>query len=144
MPKSSTTLCRYAGCLFMESPYKMITKASYSFINFLAGITLAILIKSNFKENTIQTRRLNKTMLYILMTTTIIELIPFIGGQVFNTITGTQLIQYIGPYGNTLFMTNISILSTIYYKALSRTFNNNKIQNAFLISSHQKVLNISK
>uniref|UniRef100_A0AC34GB52 Uncharacterized protein n=1 Tax=Panagrolaimus sp. ES5 TaxID=591445 RepID=A0AC34GB52_9BILA len=56
----------------------------------------------------------------MVLCTTFIELIPFIGTQVLFMLTGILLQQYIGSYAFTASTINITLSAGIYYNAFKK------------------------
>ena len=83
-PTVTTTECLYFGCLLKlnSSPITLI-KIVLIILNFVAAICLAALIKIKFSASNQNIKRMNKTVLHMVLCTTIVELIPFAIAQAF-------------------------------------------------------------
>uniref|UniRef100_A0A914QMH4 Uncharacterized protein n=1 Tax=Panagrolaimus davidi TaxID=227884 RepID=A0A914QMH4_9BILA len=141
IPTTSKTACQFFSCVAGASnKYIFAARIGFNIINIIFALILAFLIKKTI-INSKSAAQMNKTVFILLISTTFIELIPFLSAQIFVLVTGEQLFQLIGPFSTTAIVFNISLSVAIYYKTFKKLAKDNssvKFVTTAAITTHHK------
>ena len=80
IPESGPTTCTAFAC-FIITFYPTYTKFGFALINSVAGVTLYFLTRFTLNDESVKNRRITKTILIIIASTTFFELFPQLFGS---------------------------------------------------------------
>uniref|UniRef100_A0A914P7Y1 Uncharacterized protein n=1 Tax=Panagrolaimus davidi TaxID=227884 RepID=A0A914P7Y1_9BILA len=147
IPNYSSTTCTYFACFLNLFPplYVMTSKIASSGINIAACVVLMLLLKIYIKTENTSGKRISKTVVVIILITTLVDFGPTLIGKLIWMTVGVDIAIYIGPYMLTFSFLNTTLCAAIYSRAFRKSATTTSTQIITLFkSTHSKNYKITQ